>query len=73
MESICGRMEEFIKVIGGKIKCTGMGCLLGVMVKNMMDHTLMIKKRDMVFFIGQMAKNIKEIGRTANNMEKDVW
>lgn len=73
MESICGRMEEFIKVIGGKIKCTGMGCLLGVMVKNMMDHTLMIKKRDMVFFIGQMANNIKEIGRTANNMEKDVW
>ena len=73
MESICGRMEEFIKVIGGKIKCTGMGCLLGAMVKNMMDHTLMIKKKDMVFFIGQTAKNIKEIGRTANNMEKDVW
>ena len=43
MESICGRMEEFIKVIGVKIKCMGMGCLLGAMVKNMMEVIVMVK------------------------------
>lgn len=38
-EFINGKMEEFIKVIGRKIKCTGRVSLHGATAKNMKDHT----------------------------------
>ena len=44
--------------------------LNGLMGEYMKENIKMIKKMDMVFFIGLMEEYIKDIGRMENRMEK---
>lgn len=65
-----GRMEENLKVNGQMAKWMDKDYLCGLMERYMKVVTLMIKKKVMVCFNGQiMKKNIKEIGKMMNLME----
>lgn len=45
----------------------------GKMENIMMENMIMIKNVDLVFFVGKMENNIKDIGLMGNNMEKELW
>jgi len=66
-----GQMEECIKENGRITKWMEMVNLLGQMEENILVVMSKIKNMDMVNFNGQMAECIKEIGKMANNMEKE--
>lgn len=44
----------------------------GKMENIMMENMIMIKNVDLVFFVGKMENNIKDIGLMGNNMEKEL-
>lgn len=71
-ELINGQMEEFIQVNGMRTKCMDLVYSHGVMAKNMKENMSMIKKKVMEYSLGQMGNNIEDIGKTVNNMVKDV-
>ncbi len=48
-----------------------MGFSHGLMGGNMKDSILMIRKKDKEHFIGLMAVNMRESGRTVNRMESE--
>ena len=64
-------MEELMKVPGKIIICMVRGYIHGVMVENMKENTIWIKNMVMVFTTGQMGGNMKVIGLTGSNMEKE--
>lgn len=70
-EHMSGKMEEFIKEIGKKIKCTGKDITPGLTVECMMVTMLKIKNKDLELMCGQMERNSKETGKMDNNMEKE--
>lgn len=58
-------------VVGPVIKCMGEGSTFGRMANVMTVNIRMIENKDLGYFIGQIANNIKAIGKTVNNMEEE--
>lgn len=67
MESMSGKMDERMMVIGNMEKCMGGGYTYGKMAESMKESTTMIKSMVQENIIGQMAKDLREGGY----MEKD--
>ena len=51
----------------------GKECLLGLTEEDMKVNIRMIKKKDLVLFIGIMVKYIKVIGKMEKKMEKEKY
>ncbi len=67
MESMFGKMEEPMMVIGNMGKCMAEVYIYGKMVVSIKESTAMIKSMVQENIIGQMAKDLREGGY----MEKD--
>lgn len=65
-------MAKFIQEIGKTIKWTERAKSYGQMGQFTKVPMLMIKNMDMVNLFGRMDKNIEEIGKTVNRMEKGL-
>jgi hypothetical protein len=65
-------MADNMKVHGEIIKCMAEVFSFGLMVVNMKDNILMIKKKDMANLVGQMVVAIKVNGKTGNKMVKEL-
>lgn len=66
-----GGMAGNMKETGKTIKWKDKGYLHGLIIEDMKDHMLMIKKKVMVFFIGRMVESTRENGKMVNNMVKE--
>lgn len=68
-ERINGLMEEYMRVNGFKIRCTGGENFHGLMERPMRENTLRIRKKDMEFSLGLMGDSSRELGKMVDNME----
>ena len=66
-----GPMVESIQVIGSRIRCMGMVVFHGRMAGTTRANTWLIIKKDMEFLNLQTIQDMKVIGKTVNNMEKE--
>jgi len=58
-------------VVGPVIKCMGEESTFGRTANAMTVNIRMIENKDLEYFIGQIASNIKDNGKMENNMGKD--
>ena len=69
--NINGQMEESTKVSGRTTKCMEQVNLLGEMDVVILVNTCGIKKKDLEYFSGQTAEDMREIGSKVNSMGKE--
>jgi len=65
-------MVESIKGYGKKVKCTEKVCILGQTEENILEISLMIKKKDMEFSNGLMVEFLMDFGKMDNKTEKEL-